>query len=238
MISFLASSALAASHLFIMSGQSNMERWDPDKKFVPTVRKLLKKDDVWHVKVAHGGKGIRHWVADWDQIAREERVEKRPDPVEPDYYDEIMTKVRAGIAEHGKPDSVTLVWVQGEADARRGWHAAYARSLDTLVTSLQTDLEVHELNVVVGRLSDFSPTGDPAREGWPVVRQAQMEFVKGNRRRGWVDADDLNDLGTKKEPFDDLHYSKKGYKVFAKRLAIQAARIVRGQYPVPSGRPE
>lgn len=229
--------AAEPNHLFILSGQSNMERWDPDKKFVPTLKKELKKQDFWIVKVAHGGKAIHNWVDDYDAIAREAGVNKIPKTHGAPYFDEILKKVREGEKEHGKPTTVTLVWAQGEADARRGQAAAYRPAFVSLVGRLQRELAVDHVNVVVSRLSDWEPSAEAAQEGWATVRRVHWTYGTKEPHAAWVDADDLNNLGSKKKPVEDIHYSKKGYKILAQRLARQAAALARGEKPSPHGKP-
>lgn len=237
LLSTLSAVAAEPSHLFILSGQSNMERWDPDQKFVPTLKKQLKPDAFWVVKVAHGGKAIHNWVDDYASIAKEAGVPKVPKTDGAPYFDEILTQVRAGIGEHGKPTTVTLVWAQGEADARRGQAAAYLPAFRSLVARLEKELEVDHLNVVVSRLSDWEPSAAEAKEGWAEVRRANWTYGSKEPHAAWVDADDLNNIGSKKKPVEDIHYSKKGYKILATRLALQAAALAKGEEPSPHGKP-
>ncbi|HIE98661.1 MAG: hypothetical protein ABGX22_04205 [Pirellulaceae bacterium] len=42
-------------HLFILSGQSNMQGMDPETGFLPEANKLFKGDQVVYIKVAKGG---------------------------------------------------------------------------------------------------------------------------------------------------------------------------------------
>ena len=58
----LAGSSLwGKTHLFILSGQSNMAGLKPAISFTPTVKKLLARDECIVVKSAKGGEPIRRW---------------------------------------------------------------------------------------------------------------------------------------------------------------------------------
>lgn len=235
---FLAAMAAEPNHLFILSGQSNMENWDPDKKFAPTLKKQLKPDDFWILKVAHGGTAIHNWVEEWPELAAEAGVSKIPKVKGAPYFDEIMKAYHQGVKEHGAPTTVTLVWAQGEADARRGFGPAYGAAFDALIARLTRETGVDHLNVVVSRLSDWTPSAPAAQEGWAQVRRAHWNYGSKQAHAAWVDADDLNDMGSRKNPEDDIHYTKKGYKILARRLALQAAALAKGEAPSPHGKPK
>jgi hypothetical protein len=60
-----ASVAVAADnpvHLFILSGQSNMQGMDPETGFMPEAKKLLGDEEVVYIKVAKGGQPICRWL--------------------------------------------------------------------------------------------------------------------------------------------------------------------------------
>src|SRR5438045_1769929 len=111
-----------------------------------------------------------------------------------------MTRVRD--ATKGKQfDSVTFVWMQGEADSKGGGAALYEDSLRGLIKQLRDDLKRPDLTVVIGRLSELRK-GTP---GWDAVRAAQVKVCEADPLAGWVDTDNIN--GGKVA----LHYSQKGY---------------------------
>ena len=55
-------------HLFILSGQSNMERLDPNISFTPTVEAAFGKNNVIVVKDAMGAQPIRRWYKKWSGV--------------------------------------------------------------------------------------------------------------------------------------------------------------------------
>lgn len=209
-------------HLFILSGQSNMAGLRPNESFTPTVAKIFGKDRILVVKDAQGGQPIRRWYKNWKPAAG-----KKGPKATGDLYDRLLKKVQAAIKGQ-KLLSVTFLWMQGERDARERHGDVYAASLKGLVDQLETDLKRKDINVVIGRLSDFDMKN--RRYGhWTKIREVQVQFAKTHPRAAWVDTDDLNDgLNRRgKKIMNDLHYSAEGYKTLGKRFAEEAAALVK-----------
>lgn len=72
-------------HLFILSGQSNMARLDPNEAFTPAVNQAFGKDNVIVVHDAKGGQPIRRWYKKWKSANAEEPAPaaKAPAPSRP-----------------------------------------------------------------------------------------------------------------------------------------------------------
>jgi hypothetical protein len=104
--------------------------------------------------------------------------------------------------------------------------------MNTLIANLRKDLDVPEMNFVIGRLSDYSTS-----EHWEAVRSAQVKVATDDPRGSWVDTDDTNNKVKKGKPHNDLHYTKEGYDLFGQRLARQAVLLIKGEKPDPKGRP-
>ena len=209
-------------HLFVLSGQSNMAGLDPDERFTPAVEAAFGAERVVVVKDAQDGQPIRRWYKQW-RDADGEAPESTGD-----LYDRLMTKVRPAI--EGKTlASVTLVWMQGERDARGADGDVYEQSLRGLVQQLSADLGRDDVNCVVGRLSDFDLANERYRH-WTRVRAAQVAFAESSPRFAWVDTDDLNDgVNRKGEAIEnDSHYSVEGYRKLGERFAREAIALVRG----------
>ena len=207
-------------HLFLLSGQSNMGGLDPEISFVPTVQEKYGKDNVIVIKDAVGGQPIRRWFKGW-KPANGPAPEKTGD-----LYDRLLVKTRKAI-EGKKIASVSFSWMQGERDAREKHGDVYAASLKGIVDQLKADLNRNDINVVIGRLSDFG-NKNKSYGHWNQIRQIQVDFAKTNPRVEWVDTDDLNDGKNKKgkDIKDDLHYSVEGYKTFGKRLAEKSIALI------------
>ena len=91
------------------------------------------------------------------------------------------------------------------------------------------------MNYVIGRLSDHKQGGD-----WGKVREIQVAVAKADSRGSWVDTDDLNNKPKKGQEGtyrNDLHYTKAGYRLMARRFARQAVALIQGKKPAKNGRP-
>ena len=204
-----------AKHLFILSGQSNMQGHRPEEAFTPTVEKALGKDKVIVVQDALGGQPIHRWWKQW----------KSPEGKKPaqsgDLYERLMSKVNSAI-KGKKLASVSFVWMQGERDAKMGWGDLYEEALVGLHAQLAKDLgrNPKEMTFVIGRLSDFDMK-NTRYQHWTKVREAQVKVADSSQKFKWVDTDDLNDGKNRrgKDIKDDLHYSAEGYKTLGRRFA-------------------
>ena len=208
-------------HLFILSGQSNMQGHRPDEAFTPAVEKALGKENVVVIQDALGGQPIQRWYRNW----------QAPDGTTPektgDLYDRLMKKVNQAIGDQ-KFDSVTFCWMQGERDARMKWGTVYEKSLLGLYQQLSKDLKREDMSFIIGRLSDFDMKNQKYPH-WTMIREIQVRVADSNSRFAWVDTDDLNDGKNRrgKSITNDLHYSAEGYKTFGRRMAENAVKIIR-----------
>jgi hypothetical protein len=207
-------------HLFILSGQSNMDGLDPNISFTPAVETAFGKNNVTVVKDAQGGEPIRRWYKKWKPAQGD------APKATGDLYDRLMKKVDAAVKGE-KFTSVTFVWMQGERDAREKHGEVYAASLKGLIGQLAADLDRKDINFVIGRLSDFDMKNKKYPH-WTMVRKAQVEIAEIDPRGAWVDTDDLNDGKNKKgkQSKDDLHYSVEGYRALGERFAEKAIVLI------------
>ncbi|AKJ63807.1 sialate O-acetylesterase [Kiritimatiella glycovorans] len=206
----------AGKHLFILSGQSNMARLDPAKSFTPTVEAAFGADRVIVIKDAMGGQPVRRWYRDWASADGDSPEENG------DLYDRLMSKVRRAIAGE-EIISVTLVWMQGERDAREAYGDVYEASLRGLIEQFRDDLGREDMNAVIGRINDFD-LENHRYPHWTLVRSAQVAVAESDLRAAWVNTDDLNSGMNRKgeEVFDDLHLTVKGYEELGRRFAKEA----------------
>ncbi len=208
-------------HLFILSGQSNMQGHRPDEAFTPAVEAAFGSKNVVVVQHALGGQPIQRWYKKW----------KYPDGKKPettgDLYDQLMEKVRAEMVGK-KIGTVTFLWMQGERDAKMKWGPVYEKSLNGLIKQLSDDLGRDDMNVVIGRLSDFDMK-NKRYPHWTMVREIQVRVAKKHPRAAWINTDDLNDGVNRrgKQIKNDLHYSAEGYKTFGKRMADAAIGLIK-----------
>lgn len=227
----LADAADKPVHIFILSGQSNMAGMNPKAGFEQEAAKQFPDAEVPYIKVAQGGRPIRLWVEQWNEIAKKHDLKSTSDGTV--YYEPILKQFRAIIEKHPQPASVTFCWMQGERDAREKLSAAYEDALGTLIANLRRDLKQPEMNFVIGRLSDFGTDAE-----WEAVRRAQVSLAMKDPRGAWVDCDDLNDKEKNGKTRNDLHYTKAGYELLGRRYVRQAKALIESRKPAANGRPE
>jgi hypothetical protein len=219
-----AKASQKGQHLFILSGQSNMDYMDPEISFIPEVEKAFGKDNVIIVKDAHSGKPIRLWYKKW-------KPAKGDAPQAPawDLFDRLMEKVYLAIKDR-KIQSVTLIWMQGEQDALQMHGDVYKASLRGLIDQFKESLHRDDINFVIGRLNDYDKNYETFSH-WTMVREAQMEVAESDPRGSWVNTDDLNDgINEKGEQItNDLHCSVKGYKLLGQRFAEKAIALIKNR---------
>ncbi|MBN2713531.1 MAG: acetyl xylan esterase [Planctomycetes bacterium] len=193
--------------LFILSGQSNMHKLDPDVSFTPTLKAALPDDEIIVVKDAESGQSIKRWYKKW-------KVGKGDDPTQiGDMYDRLVNSVKAKI-EGKKIDSVVFVWMQGERDAVDKKGAIYAECLKGLFKQLEKDLKRKDISYVIGRLSTFCNSNPH----WVQIREAQVKVAKSNKKAAWVDTDEL--------PRDGIHYTDAGFKTLGEKFAKAALDLL------------
>ena len=207
-------------HLFILSGQSNMEGLQPERSFTPAVEQEFGRDNVIVVLDAKGSRAIRCWYEKWKP---KQGSGPRASGL---LYDRLMNKVRLATS-YKQLQTITVVWMQGEDDAREGYGDVYADSLRGLIEQFRTDLGRDDINVVIGRISDYD-LNNSEYPHWTLVREAQVQVAKTEPRAAWVDTDDLNDgLSRRGEEISNaLHYSAQGYITLGRRFAEKAIELI------------
>lgn len=215
--------AQSGKHLFILSGQSNMAGLNPAESFTPMVEKEFGSQNVIVVKDAVGGQPIRRWYKNW------QAPPGRSQTAQPDLYDSLMNKIYPAI-KNVKLESVTFIWMQGERDAREQLGDVYKKSLTGLYNQLSNDLKRHDVNFIIGRLSDFD-MGNNKYPHWTLIRDIQVKVAESNPRFEWINTDDLNDgINRKgKKISNDLHMSANGYVIMGERFAKKAIDIIKSQ---------
>ncbi|MEI8375871.1 MAG: sialate O-acetylesterase [Planctomycetota bacterium] len=199
--------------LFVLSGQSNMQGVAPDAAFTPAVKQVFPNDDVVVVHYAEGGTPIRRWWQGW--TGPHDVSAAGADQAPGDLYVTLMTKVQTALAGR-TPDTVVLVWMQGERDAKSGLSAFYEQALKGLIQAVRDDLKQPDAAVVIGRLSDHQK----GNEHWDAVRAIQEKVATQDPRGAWVDTDDLN--GEK----NDLHCTKDGFVELGRRFAAKSVELL------------
>lgn len=209
----------SGKHLFILSGQSNMARFKPKEWFTPGISEALGAENVIVSFYAQGGQPISKWYKNWKSSSGE------TDPKAGHLYDEMMQQVEADVQD-ATIDTVTFIWMQGEADAKAENSDVYLASLNGLKQQLEADLDRTDIHFIIGRLSDagFYRRRDNQRlesPKWDALRKAQETFADASETSVWIDTDDLN--GEKNE----LHLIKpEGYATLGQRYVEAAVKLL------------
>lgn len=208
-----------AKHLFILSGQSNM-RQPLIGTFMDTVKKVLGDDKVLFASHGHPGQPIRSWYRNWTPPPGMEKPESNTA-----VYDKLLSSVRKSI-QNQKIDTVTLIWMQGEEDARMGYGSVYEQSFWGLIDQLKADLGIQEINFVLGRINDYWLPNRDIVDG-EMMRALQPKIAEARENGAWINTDDLN---TGVNPWgtyeiDGGHFTNAGYRVMGLRFARQACKL-------------
>ena len=124
----LLKAEVSGKHLFILSGQSNMARFKPALWFTPEISKELGADNIIVIFHAQGGQPISKWYKEWKSSKGE------TDPDAGKIYDAMMKAAQTKINGE-KIQTVTFIWMQGEADSKAQNSDVYLASLNGLKNS-------------------------------------------------------------------------------------------------------
>lgn len=201
-------------HLFILSGKSNMVRLNVEESFQPILEETFGNENIIIVKDAMGSQPIRRWYVGNDSIET------------PKLYEKLINKVKVAIKDETLA-SISFIWMQGERDAREALGDIYEANFMGLYNQLCTDLKTDQINVVIGRLSDFDMTNNKYPH-WTKIRTVQEKVANSNPRFALVNTDDLNDGFDRagKAIENDLHLSAEGYVILGKRFAEKAIKLI------------
>jgi hypothetical protein len=208
-------------HMFILSGQSNMRNLKMKDSFHPMIKEKFGDENIITVKMAWHGQPIRLWYKDWKDADG-----NKPEKVG-NLYDIMMKNVNAKMKGQ-KVATVTFIWMQGERDAAEKHGGVYAQSLEGLVKQLSKDIKRDDINVVIGRLSDFDMKNEKYPH-WTMIRDIQVELADSHENWAWVDTDSFNDVAKNGNVFQSIHYTQQGYIEFGKRLAEESIKLIQKQ---------
>ncbi len=190
------------------------------ESFKKSIEQALGKDRVLVVHKGYPGQPIKLWHKDW----KPPEGMKDNDPARNGMlYDRMMVTTRKAI-EDRKPASVTFIWMQGEADGGRAWSGVYEKSFMAILDRIKSDLDVKNINFVVGRINEFYLRGRHGKQ----MRDLLVKIGDENPNGAWINTDDLNhgvnDAGD--FSFEDGHFPEAGYIVMGQRFAKQACLLL------------
>ena len=216
-------SAKSGKHLFILSGQSNMRSPLPES-FEGVVSKVFGKDNVTVATFSVPSQSIKQWYKKWTPP---EGVVYQPKEGDTNgaLYDKVLESVRKKAGDQ-KFETVTFVWMQGEADGQAGWGAVYEKSFLGIIDQLKADLKRDDIRFVLGRINDCQQSKQP--NGRTVVREAQEKLGTQNANGAWVNTDDLNAGINPWSVYegDGEHFPNPGYRTLGQRFARAACKLI------------
>ncbi|MFK7909659.1 MAG: sialate O-acetylesterase [Akkermansiaceae bacterium] len=208
------------THLFILSGQSNMTG-TVKEAFAARVEKRFGKENAVVVIRMKSGRGIRFWVTDYRQPTGRGISEKAMNSNGQEYKPLLETALAATKGQSF--DTVGFIWMQGESDANNGLSETYEESFLNLFKQLKKDLARDDMYFVIGRINDYARSRSN-NDHWKRVRGTQVKLGKtpGN---AWIDTDDLNG-GDTNQPDGDIHFPKEGAVALGQRFADKAIELI------------
>lgn len=223
----LGASAAPPTHLLIFTGQSNMKNLDPVASVLPTLEAAFPDDEFIVVKYAISAQPIQRWDLQYELGPVGEGG--LPDFRHPDgdMYLTLMGMVDAALVDQPAPDTVTLFWMQGEADTHTAaqW-TVYEESLNRVIDEMRIDLDRPDITFVVGRISDYIGDTGEYVNGSAAIREALVSVAENDPLGTWIDTDDLNGDN------DGLHYSG-NYQELGERFASAAVPLIASSVPEP-----
>lgn len=215
-----------SKHLFILTGQSNMQRLKPAQSFTPSVAAALGAENIIVVKEAWGGQAIRRWCKSWRSSGVVNSQAKGMRQPAGDLYDRLMHKVSEQVEGH-LIGSVTLIFMQGEEDACEHLAAAYRENLESLLQQFRSGLQQYlqlpspqQLKIIIGQINNFGH-GSHIDHYWCQVQDAQAAVAENCDSCLLVATDDV-------EVSDDgLHFSDAGFLHLGQKFAGAALSLQR-----------
>jgi hypothetical protein len=226
---FAAQANAAESHLFILSGQSNMGPKQAASGFENAIQLRFPDDEITVVHGAKGGMPISTWGEGGFMWG-------------PNTFRRALTNTFEENAGRNY-DTVTFVWMQGEADTKTDEQTeAYEAKLVDLYDRVKKYAGVTEMYWVISRLNDANVPGGEADlkevyqlDNWETIREIQVETANARDYAAWVDWDDLNG------PLNTIHLAaadgsstrqdSERYPELAERWAKAAADLIQGIRP-------
>ena len=220
--SFVRVRVIPGVRVVLLAGQSNAYWIDERASLLPELRSRY-GTAVRFVKHAKGGSSINRWLN--SGRGRSPHQQK------------LVADARAVIHSGVPVRSVTLLWVQGERDARDGMKGSdYHKRLGILARQVRTQLGLNSMGVALARLHEYGSTNPERYPTWARIRAAQVRFARERQRVALVDSDGLpagkSGAATDRGRASGVHHSVEGYQVLGERLAAAAIEVA-AKTPTP-----
>ncbi|MBT8037801.1 MAG: sialate O-acetylesterase [Verrucomicrobiae bacterium] len=188
--------------------------------FRKCVEAVLGQDKVLVVSYAKPSQPIKNWYRKWQAPEGMEA----PDPAKRGHTYDTLEKKLGKLIQGKRIASVTYIWMQGEADAGKGWGKVYKKSFLGVLDQLKAFLKIDSINFVVGRINEYwldQPDGE-------LMRKILVELGEDHPNGDWINTDDLN-RGVNPWggfSYEDGHFPPSGYRVMGQRFAKKACQLV------------
>lgn len=167
------------------------------------------------IPCALGGSGLELWSKAWAGL-------HAPGDPSGSLYSNLIDRASAWGPVRG------VLWYEGESEAMSALGADYAGLFAELVNDVRTDLKQPDLAFLTAQLGTFdvddphfAPIQESLSREWDLVREAQRKAASLLHRVAVVTAADLPRV-------DLVHVATRGHERLGRRLALQAAGLVRG----------
>jgi hypothetical protein len=117
-------------------------------------------------------------------------------------------------------DTVTFVWMQGEADTGDTTAPSYAENLRGFIQQIRGELKRPDMTVVIGRLHPQNV----GSKHWDTVRAAQVRVAEADPLATWLDTDAFE---RGKTTYTGIHFTRDGFVELGKAFAAKAVEVLR-----------
>lgn len=211
-------SAANSPHCVIFSGQSNMVALNVETHVLPYWRQTSGDDaDCW-IKLAKNGQAIEKWVEPQSFGLFRYKYQRGP------LYLQLQQKLRQKLQAR-LPGQLSLVWIQGESDARDEGALQYAGQVNQLLNFIREDFRPLRLNLIIARINDHGLNSSTPFPFWREIRQQQLLLAQ-QANSILIDTDSYNDVTASAAAQEDaLHFSPDGYVQLGQLIAESLRRL-------------
>lgn len=157
----------------------------PEIGFARQIAKQQKRP-IAILKVAFSG---THVEGDWDPKLTADTPTTSRDCSGACYrhlVQEHKTAMAELVAKGFQPNTVAMVWVQGESDANAARASRYQTNLTEMIASLRTEIESPNMIALLGVNTKF---GGGKNKGMPAIIAAQKAIAESDKNAAYVDTD-------------------------------------------------
>ena len=201
------------------------DRFGPELSFGHALASKLPGESIALVKYARGGSGLAPGVGlgSWHPSDKNGHGINQFDHALRTLQNAFSARDIDGDGIRDRLVPAGIIWMQGESDANNSLAAAeaYQRNLTDLARSLRVALDVDNLPIVIGKITDSGMADDGSVMDYiAAVQESQARFVASDGCAELVNiTDDLNHSD------DAWHYDTEGFLELGKAFAEAVIRL-------------